>query len=89
MATATATPRRATESGVPDNKQYMHPTLLENYGNWKYHDRPRPGVLHHVSHSGGEVTRPKTSRWFRRWWPISARWCMALSPAMTGSPWRP
>ena len=28
---------------------------LKNYGNWRYHDRPRPGVLHHVSHSGDEV----------------------------------
>ncbi|MCW5593701.1 MAG: dissimilatory-type sulfite reductase subunit beta, partial [Burkholderiales bacterium] len=55
MATATATPRRAIESGVPDNKQYLHPKLIKNYGNWKYHDRPRPGVLHHVSHSGDEV----------------------------------
>ena len=47
--------RTPIESGAPDNKPYMHPTLLKNYGNWKYHDRPRPGVLHHVSHSGDEV----------------------------------
>src|SRR5574339_951321 len=47
--------RRATESGVPDNRQYLHPLLAKNYGNWKYHDRPRPGVLHHVSPSGAEV----------------------------------
>ena len=40
---------------MPDNKPFLHPTLLKNYGNWKYHDRPRPGVLHHVSHSGEEV----------------------------------
>ena len=50
-----ATMRTPIESGVPDNKQYLHPTLLKNYGNWKWHDRPRPGVLHHVSHSGEEV----------------------------------
>ncbi|HSN20351.1 MAG TPA: dissimilatory-type sulfite reductase subunit beta, partial [Usitatibacter sp.] len=55
MATATATPRRAVECGVPDNRQYMHPALIRSYGNWKYHDRPRPGVLHHVSHGGEEV----------------------------------
>ncbi|HET9577486.1 MAG TPA: dissimilatory-type sulfite reductase subunit beta, partial [Usitatibacter sp.] len=55
MATATATPRRAVECGVPDNKPYLHPLMRENYGNWKYHDRPRPGVLHHVSHSGAEI----------------------------------
>ena len=47
--------RKPKETGVPDAKQYMHPTLLKNHGNWKYHDRPRPGVLHHVSHSGDEV----------------------------------
>jgi sulfite reductase beta subunit len=47
--------RKAVECGVPDNDKYMHPTLLKNRGNWKYHDRPRPGVLHHVAHSGDQV----------------------------------
>ncbi|MBP8139917.1 MAG: dissimilatory-type sulfite reductase subunit beta, partial [Burkholderiales bacterium] len=47
--------RRAIESGVPDNQQYLHPLLKKNYGNWRYHDRPRPGVLHHVAHGGDEV----------------------------------
>src|SRR4030066_184268 len=47
--------RRPTESGVPDNKPYLHPLLAKNYGQWKYHDRPRPGVLHHVAKSGDEV----------------------------------
>ena len=47
--------RAPIESGCPDNKPYLHPTLAKNYGNWRYHDRPRPGVLHHVSHSGDEV----------------------------------
>src|SRR5512140_3787911 len=55
MATATATPRRAVECGVPDHTQYLHPLMQRNYGNWKYHDRPRPGVLHHVSHTGEEI----------------------------------
>ena len=50
-----ATMRSPIESGVPDNKQYLHPTMLKNYGNWKYHDRPRPGVLHHVAHSGDQI----------------------------------
>ena len=49
------TPRRAVESGVPDNTQFLHPLMLKNYGKWKYHDRPRPGVLHHVAHSGDEL----------------------------------
>ena len=38
-----------------DNKKFLHPKLAANYGNWKYHDRPRPGVLHHVSKTGDEV----------------------------------
>ena len=52
MATKMRTP---IERGVPDNRPYTHPALLKNYGNWRYHDRPRPGVLHHVAHSGDEV----------------------------------
>ena len=47
--------RAAIESGVPDNQQFLHPLMLKNYGNWKYHDRPRPGVLHHVAHGGDEI----------------------------------
>ncbi len=46
------TPRVADEVGVPDPFQYMHPVLKANYGNWDWHDRPRPGVLRHVSKSG-------------------------------------
>ncbi len=47
--------REPIESGVPDPFPLMHPTLKANYGDWKWHERPRPGVLHHVSHSGDEV----------------------------------
>ena len=47
--------RTPIESGAPANKPFLHPTLLKNYGNWKHHDRPRPGVLHHVAHGGDEV----------------------------------
>ena len=47
--------RRPIESGVPDPTPYLHPILRRNYGDWKWHDRPRPGVLHHVAHSGEEV----------------------------------
>jgi len=47
--------REPIESGVPDYVQYLHPLMKKNYGNWKYHDRPRPGVLHHVAHSGDQI----------------------------------
>ena len=33
----------------------MHPLMKKNYGNWAWHDRPRPGVLHHVAKSGDEI----------------------------------
>lgn len=43
------------ESGPADYKPMLHPVALENYGKWKYHDRPRQGVLRHVSESGAEL----------------------------------
>ncbi|MBT4315588.1 MAG: dissimilatory-type sulfite reductase subunit beta, partial [Candidatus Thioglobus sp.] len=48
-------PRMPIESGCPDPIQYMHPTMRRNYGQWAYHDRPRPGVLHHTSKNSEEV----------------------------------
>ena len=54
-ATEKVTPRRPIETGVPDPFPYMHPVLKKNYGNWDWHDRLRPGVLHHVSKSGDEI----------------------------------
>ncbi len=48
-------PREPIESGVPDPFPTMHPLLKKNFGTWKWHDRPRPGVLHHVAESGDEV----------------------------------
>jgi len=48
-------PRRPDEHGVPDPFPQMHPTLKANYGKWAWHDRPRPGVLHHTAHGGDEI----------------------------------
>ena len=47
--------RMPIESGVPDPMPLMHPTLKANFGQWKYHDRPRPGVLRHVAKGGDQV----------------------------------
>jgi len=55
MNTQAAKPRMPDEVGVPDPFKYMHPVLKANYGNWDWHDRPRAGVLHHVSKSGDEI----------------------------------
>ena len=59
-----AEPRQPIESGVPDHMPWMHPVLRKNYGQWKYHERPRVGVLYHVAESGDEVWTVKagTSR---------------------------
>jgi len=55
MSEAAVQPRTPDEVGVPDPFQYMHPLLKENYGNWDWHERPRPGVLRHVSKNGTSV----------------------------------
>ena len=55
-------PRQPIESGVPDSLPLMHPIMRKNYGNWKWHDRPRPGVLHHVAHSGDEIWTVKSAK---------------------------
>ena len=44
--------RPPIETGCPDAFQYMHPVMRRNYGQWAYHEDPRPGVLKHVAHSG-------------------------------------
>lgn len=48
-------PRRPVETGVMDPMPLMHPLMRENFGNWDWHDRLKPGVLHHVSKSGDEI----------------------------------
>ena len=54
MSEAT-TPRVPDETGVPDPFLYMHPTLKRNYANWDWHERLRPGVLHHKSKTGESI----------------------------------
>lgn len=50
-----AAPRMPIESGVPDPFQYMHPIMARNFGAWKYHERPRPGVLCHTAKSQEQI----------------------------------
>jgi len=38
--------------GPPHFKDMLPPVIKENYGKWKYHEIPRPGVLKHVSEDG-------------------------------------
>ncbi len=48
-------PRRPVETGVMDPMPLMHPLMSKNFGNWDWHDRLRPGVLHHVAKGGDEI----------------------------------
>ena len=43
------------DQGPPDYKKMLPPIIKDNYGKWKYHEIPRPGVLKHVSDSGAEL----------------------------------
>ena len=58
--------RTPIETGCPDGFQYMHPTMRKNFGQWKYHEHPRPGVLVHVAHSGCLLYTSPSPRDMRR-----------------------
>ena len=45
-----------TDFGPPDYREMIPPMVRDNYGQWKYHTIPRPGVLQHVSESGAVLT---------------------------------
>ena len=47
--------KRITDIGPPHYEQFLHPVIKENYGKWKFHENPRPGVLLHVAESGDKV----------------------------------
>ena len=47
--------RMPIETGCPDGFQYMHPTMLKNFGQWVNHTHPRVGVLCHIADSGDKI----------------------------------
>jgi len=44
-----------TDFGPPDFRELLPPVITKNYGNWKTHEIPRPGVLKHISYSGDVI----------------------------------
>jgi len=44
-----------TDFGPPNYQDLMPPVIKENYGKWKYHTIPQPGVLKHVSDTGAVI----------------------------------
>jgi dissimilatory sulfite reductase beta subunit len=41
--------------GPPDFREMLPPVIKKNYGKWKSHDIPRPGVLKHTSETGDVI----------------------------------
>ncbi|MBI5816605.1 MAG: dissimilatory-type sulfite reductase subunit beta [Nitrospinae bacterium] len=52
-----ATPKKMAprDNGAPDHKVNLHPLMAKNYGKWKYHEIPKPGVLKHVAENGDAI----------------------------------
>lgn len=48
-------PKRITDIGPPHYENFLPPIIKENYGQWKYHEIPQPGVMVHTSHSGAKL----------------------------------
>ena len=43
---------RKTDIGPPHYEQFLPPVIKANYGKWKYHENPKPGVLVHYGETG-------------------------------------
>jgi sulfite reductase beta subunit len=54
MATQPSAPRK-TDIGPPHYEQFLHPVIKKNYGQWKYHEYLKPGVMVHVAESGDKI----------------------------------
>ncbi len=52
---ATAPTERKTDIGPPHYQKFLPPVVKANYGKWRYHEIPRPGVLVHVAESGDKL----------------------------------
>lgn len=46
---------RLTDIGPPRYDKFLPPLVKKNYGQWKYHEIPEPGVLCHVAESGDRL----------------------------------
>jgi sulfite reductase beta subunit len=71
-----------TDFGPPDFREMLPPVIKKNYGNWKTHDIPRPGVLKHTSYTGDvihsvRVASPRlvSSDWIRDISDIADKYC--------------
>ncbi len=47
--------KRLTDIGPPHYDKFLPPVIKKNYGQWKYHEILKPGVMKHVAESGEAV----------------------------------
>ncbi len=55
-----AVAERRTDFGPPHYEQFLPPIIKENYGKWKYHEIPKPGVMVHTSETGDKLYSVRT-----------------------------
>jgi sulfite reductase beta subunit len=53
--TTMTTMQRRTDIGPPDFHEFLPPVIKKNYGQWKYHEILKPGVMVHVAESGDRL----------------------------------
>ncbi len=46
---------RLTDIGPPHYEKFLPPVIKKNYGQWKYHEIVKPGVMVHVAESGDKL----------------------------------
>ena len=50
-----ATAKRLTDIGPPHYEKFLPPIIKKNYGQWKYHEIPKAGVMCHTAESGDKL----------------------------------
>ena len=73
---------KTIESGPHTYEEALHPVVRKNYGKWKYHEIPKPGVLKHVAESGDTLwtvragtQRQDTVDMLRRLCDVADKYC--------------
>ncbi len=71
-----------TDFGPPYFRDMLPPVIQKNYGQWKYHERIKPGLLVHVAESGDRLwtvrvgsSRLVSTDWIRDVCDIADRFC--------------
>ncbi len=52
---ADAAKERVTDIGPPQYEKFLPEIIKKNYGKWKYHEIPKPGILCHTAESGDKL----------------------------------